>query len=129
MKEYTSLLLFYTFLISCNQQPSQVEREYIKNLEEKNKILEKEIQELKSKSSQKNISKDSKQTSKKSNDYFTIGSTEDEVLAVMGDPTSYDDMGSLGKRFQYGLSTVYFENGKVESYSNLGRNLKLRVKQ
>ena len=42
------LILFLTFL-SCNQSPSQVEKDYIKNLEEKNKILEKELQEEKSK--------------------------------------------------------------------------------
>ncbi len=137
MKKYSGILLFYILVTSCNQQPSQVERDYIKNLEEKNRILEKELQEEKSKSKPINISKDSqediltesKQKTKKTNDYFTIGSTEDEVLAVMGDPTSYNDMESLGKQFRYGLSTVYFEEGKVESYSNLERNLKVKVKK
>jgi len=137
MKGYSGILLFYILVTACNQQPSQVEKDYIKNLEEKNRILEKELEEEKSKSKPHSISKDSKkdipkesgQKTKNSNDYFTIGSTEEEVLAVMGDPTNYDDMGSLGKRFSYGISTVYFENGKVESYSNLGRNWKVKVKK
>jgi len=128
MKKYFSILLLYILVTSCNQQPSQVERDYIKNLEEKNRILEKELQEEKTKPKSNNISKDSKQKTKNTNDYFTIGSTEDEVLSVMGDPTSYHDMGSIGKQLSYGISTVYFESGKVESYSNLGRNLKVKVK-
>lgn len=137
MRKYLTILLFSILLTSCTQQPSQVERDYIKNLEEKNRILEKELQEEKSKSKPMNNSKNSKkdaaavskQMTDKASDYFTIGSTEDEVLAVMGDPTSYDDMGIIGKIFHYGISSVDFKNGKVESYNNLGRNLKVKVKK
>ena len=82
--------------MSCNQNPSQTEKDYIKNLEEKNKALEKELHEVKSKTEPNNSPQGKKQ---KSNDYFTIGSTEEEVLEVMGDPTSYRDLGILGKRY------------------------------
>lgn len=109
-------------------QPSQVEKDYIKNLEEKNKVLEKELQEEKSKPKTNNIPQASKKEIKNHKDYFTIGSTEDEVLEVMGDPNSYRSLGSSRKLFQYGMSSISFENGKVESYDNLGRNLKVKVK-
>lgn len=122
-------LLFYLLIISCNENPSQPEKDYIKNLEEKNKALERELQELKSKPEPINISRGSKQEAKNPKDYFTIGSTEDEVVEVMGDPTSYIDFGSLGKRFHYGMSTVFFHKGKVESYNNLEKNLKVKVKK
>ena len=63
-------------------------------------------------------------------DYFTIGSTEDEVLDVMGDPTNIIDFNSIGKKqFSYELSTVYFTNGRVDGYSNIGKNLKVKVKR
>src|SRR6187551_348275 len=99
-------MLSFCFLMSCNQNPSQAEKDYIKNLEEKNKVLEKELQEVKSKTEPK---------SKVSKGYFTIGSTEQEVLDVMGTPTSYNDVGSVGKYFMYGLSSVTLKNGKVVS--------------
>jgi hypothetical protein len=111
--------------MSCNQNPSQTEKDYIKNLEEKNKALEKELHEVKSKTEPNNSPQGKKQKSK---DYFTIGSTEEEVLEVMGDPTSYRDLGILGKRYIYGLSIVVFHEGKVDSYDNSGENLKVRVK-
>jgi len=111
--------------MSCKQNPSQAEKDYIKNLEEKNRVLEKELHEVKSKSEPNNISQGTKQKSK---DYFTIGSTEDEVLEVMGDPTSYIQLGSSRKDFLYEISSITFENGKVVSYNNLGENLKVRVK-
>jgi len=69
-----------------------------------------------------------KQETKNSKDYFTIGSTEDKVLQVMGDPTSYDDYGVM-KIFHYGLSTVTFQEGKVKSYDNFAHNLKVKVRQ
>jgi len=125
MNRYFYTLLFPFLIMSCNQNPSQTEKDYIKNLEEKNKALEKELQEAKSKTEPTNIPQGTKQKSK---DYFTIGSTEDEVLEVMGDPTSYRDLGILGKRFLYGLSTVVFEKGKVISYDNMDENLKVKVK-
>jgi len=59
------------------------------------------------------------------NDYFTIGSTEDEVLAVQGQPTSIQKTGYL-KTFFYSGGNVSFNNGIVESYSDYG-NLKIKV--
>lgn len=136
MRKYLYCLFLTSLLTSCYQQTSQVERDYIKNLEEKNRILETELKELKSKSKSGNTSSRSRQSSTESNlatktspGYFTIGSTEDEVLLVMGDPTSYNDLGSAGKLLFYGNSSVHLENGRVESYDNLGRNLKVRVRK
>jgi hypothetical protein len=54
--------------------------------------------------------------------YFTIGSTEDEVLAVQGTPT-----GIAFNTWSYGLSSVTFENGMVKSFHNFSNNLKIRV--
>ena len=128
MTRYLYGLLFCLLIMSCNQNSSQTEKDYIKNLEEKNKILEKELQELKSKNDRNNITQGKKEKTKSSKDYFTIGSTEDEVLEVMGDPTSFVDLESFGKRFYYGGSVVVFEKGKVTSYDNWEGNLKVTVK-
>ena len=129
MKRYSFVLSLCFIFISCNQNPSQAEKDYIKNLEEKNKILEKELQEEKNKPNQIDNTQTSKQKIKSSLGYFTIGSTEAEVIEIMGNPTSYYDMGYGGKRFQYGLSSIYFEKGKVKSYNNLDDNLKVNVKE
>ena len=58
-------------------------------------------------------------------DYFTIGSTEDEVLTIQGQPTTIQKL-SNSKLFFYGTSMITFSNGKVESFSNDG-NLKVKV--
>ena len=116
-------LIFH--LVGCNN-PTEIEKGYIKNLEEKNRILEKELIDLKN-NSYSNKSIDSKPEIIKSKTYFTIGSTESEVIEVMGDPENYTSMGSFGKIFDYGLSSVTFRNGKVISYNNLDKNLKVRV--
>ncbi len=122
MKKYLFILISLIF-ISCNQ--SHLEKEYIKNLEEKNKILEMELLELKGKSkpadNQPTISENLK-------DFFTIGSTEDEVIDIMGEPTSYLKTAPEARKFLYGLSTIYFYQGKVISYDNLDNNLKVRVR-
>src|SRR5690606_28392328 len=107
MKKYIYLVLFSSLTISCNQNSSQVEGEYIKNLEEKNKILEEELQEIKNQTGT-NISDTALITNTKNSvDYFMIGSTENEVLEIMGEPTSYIKTAPEAKRFLYGLSTVY----------------------
>ena len=56
------------------------------------------------------------------NDYFTIGSTKYEVTAIQGTPDSFSE-----NEFRYGLSRVYFNNGKVKSWDNSGYP-KLKVK-
>ena len=127
MNKYIYILLSLVIL-SCNQNPSQLEKDYIKNLEEKNKALEKELQEMKSKSEPTNR-QGTKKKSEISKDYFTIGSTEDEVIEVMGEPTSYMVTAPEARKFHYGISTVYFYQGKVISYDNLEDNLKVRVKK
>lgn len=127
MNRFVYFLVFSFLIISCDQHSPQVERDYIKNLEEKNRILEKELQELKSKNEPSKVPPTNGK-SKNLQNYFTIGSTIDEVLEIMGDPTTYTDLGSSGKRFHYGMSTIFFEDGKVESYDNVLGNLRVRVK-
>jgi hypothetical protein len=122
MKKYY-LILLVAVSVGCNNNSSQAEKDYIKNLETKNAVLEKELQETKDNSQEK-----SDESTNHSNDYFTIGSTEDEVITVMGDPDSYRDL-SLFKIFEYGMSSVTFENGKVKSYDNSDRNLKVKAKK
>lgn len=138
MTKYFLILLFYLLMTSCNQNSSQTERDYIKNLEEKNRALEKELQEEKNKppvyiekkSETVYTPQETKKQTEPPKDYFTIGSTEDEVLEVMGDPTNIIDFGSVGmKQFSYGFSTVSFKNGKVDGYNNFGKNLKVKVKK
>ena len=55
--------------------------------------------------------------------YFTIGSTKDEVKKIMGSPTSIDKL--MNEVWWYDVSYITFENGKVSAYSNNGN---LRVK-
>lgn len=149
MKIRILFLVFSISLISCGQkreEQAEIEKEYIENLEEKNRILERELRELKegnsfndndepTKASGVTESKrvgtrtPSKSSSNESASYFTIGSTEDEVLNVMGDPTSISAYGSGDKIFSYGYSQVQFENGRVKSYDNYGKNLKIRVRK
>ena len=47
------------------------------------------------------------------NEFFTIGSSKDEVLALQGTPTRLSD-----KRWGYGFSYVNFEKGKVTGWYN-----------
>ncbi|HEV2493735.1 MAG TPA: J domain-containing protein [Terriglobia bacterium] len=55
--------------------------------------------------------------------FFTLGSTGDDVLAVQGTPTSVG-----GNRWGYELSWVVFDQGKVEGYSNVSGNLRVRAR-
>lgn len=126
MSKYFCLLLFFLLVISCNQSPSQIENDYIKNLEEKNRALEEELKELKESSK---TTQETKQGSDNSNDYFIIGSTIDEVLEVMGEPTSYLVTAPEARQLLYGTSTVSLYKDKVISYDNFGGNLKVRVKE
>ena len=128
MNKFSHILLFCLLIISCNQNQSQVEKDYIKNLEEKNRVLEKELQEIKSKTEPIKIAQETNKKSENTKDYFTLGSTEDEVLEVMGEPSSYMVTAPEARRFYYGISSVYFYKGKVISYDNLDGNLKVKVK-
>jgi len=111
--------------MSCGQNSSQADKDYIKSLEEKNKVLEKELQELKGKAESGNIA----QGKEKTRDYFTMASTKDEVVEVMGEPTTYIITAPEAFKLLYGTSTVFFYKGKVISYDNLGGNLKVRLKK
>jgi cytochrome c-type biogenesis protein CcmH/NrfG len=55
-------------------------------------------------------------------DYFTIGSTKDEVVAVQGTPDSFSE-----NKFQYGSSDVHFQNGRVISWYNGYPRLKVKM--
>lgn len=50
---------------------------------------------------------------KSSAGYITLGSTKDEVLAIQGTPTNFDEY-----RWWYGLSYVSFQNGRVVGWEN-----------
>jgi len=115
-------LILSMLTLSCNQ--TQSEKEYIKNLELKNKALEEELSEIRGISG-----RSKKQNRQKDGTFFTIGSTEDEVIQVMGEPTSYMVTAAEARRFYYGLSSVYFYQGKVISYDNIEGNLHVRVKR
>lgn len=129
MKNYFPILLFCLMIISCGQNASEADKKAIKELQEKVSVLEKELQELKTKTGSVDDGNNTKQISRSAKDYFTIGSSEDEVIQVMGDPTNYYDFGTGDKRLQYGLSSIMLSNGKVKSYNNLDGNLKVRVKK
>ena len=55
-------------------------------------------------------------------DFFTIGSTKDEVLAVQGTPSQFTD-----SAFHYGTSDVFFEKGRVKSWYDGFPKLKARM--
>ncbi len=55
-------------------------------------------------------------------DFFTLGSSKDEVLRVQGTPTSV-----RGNRWTYGFSEVRFEDGRVVAFDNYFGNLKIRM--
>ena len=55
-------------------------------------------------------------------DYFTVGASKDEVLAVQGTPDSLTD-----NTFNYGYSAVYFKDDRVVSWQN-SRLKELKVK-
>lgn len=59
--------------------------------------------------------------------YFSQGSTMDEVKSIMGAPTGISKYTFTDdETWSYGLSTVSFKNGRVDGYSNIGKNLHVR---
>ena len=58
----------------------------------------------------------------KSRGYFTIGSTKDEVLEIQGTPSSV-----TGNTWHYKDSSVDFYGDQVSGYSNISKNLKVRI--
>lgn len=128
MKRYFTIIALSLLIAFCTQQTSQAEKDYIKNLEEKNKALEAELQGIKAKYNLTDSVQENRQEPHSRKMYFTVGSTEDKVIEVMGDPTSYMVTAPEARKFYYGLSAVYFYQGKVISYDNLDGNLKVKVK-
>ncbi|MEQ1666449.1 MAG: hypothetical protein ABL927_13855 [Bdellovibrionales bacterium] len=128
MKRYMIIFASSLLIASCTQPPSQTEKDYIKNLEEKNKALETELQEIKAKRNLTDSIHEGRQSTHIKKPFFTIGSTEDEVIEVMGDPTSYMVTAPEARKFYYGVSAIYLYQGKVISYDNLDGKLKVRVK-
>ncbi|HEY9672925.1 MAG TPA: hypothetical protein V6D11_15890 [Waterburya sp.] len=62
-----------------------------------------------------------------SSDYWTLGSTKDDVLRVQGTPT-HIKLWSDHEDFHYGRSKVVFKKGRVAAYDNDDKNLKVVVK-
>jgi hypothetical protein len=132
MKILLPFLLLLSFL-SCNSKTSNTGKDdVIQSQEQKIKELEERLNKLeeakgtpvnKRKGDYTRTSTPPPETRKS---YYSIGSTESEVLEIQGEPTSIDDLGSA-KFYTYGLSSITFENGKLSSFSNLGKNLKIRV--
>lgn len=60
--------------------------------------------------------------------FFTLNSSMEEVRSIQGVPTSIRGYGN-SEVWYYGLSSVDFVNGKLKSYSNLDRNLRIRMKE
>lgn len=59
--------------------------------------------------------------------YFSIGSTKDEVKSIMGTPTgTFKYIFGDEETWHYGNSDVHFKNGKVIEYSNVARNLRIK---
>jgi len=54
-------------------------------------------------------------------EYFTVGSTKDDVLAIQGEPTTFND-----NYLTYGMSMVMFQDGKVINWNNLDVKLKAK---
>ena len=126
MNRIIALVLIWA-VVSCTPDASNTQEAYIENLEAKNNPLEQELRELKEQKDRTDAVDESKQT--KSGGFFAIGSTEDEVIEVMGEPDSYLKTAPEAHKFFYGLSTVFFYQGKMISYDNLEGNLKAKVRK
>lgn len=56
-------------------------------------------------------------------DSFTVGSSKDVVIVVQGTPTAFTE-----SEFEYGGSTVYFQNNRVVNWKNDPASIPLRAK-
>lgn len=61
------------------------------------------------------------------NQYFSWGSTRDEVLNAQGTPEKYDSESDTNT-LRYGLANVYFKDNRVHGWYDLRRQLKIREK-
>ena len=55
-------------------------------------------------------------------DFFTLGSSDSEVLKIQGTPSRIQ-----GETWVYGVSEVNFKNGRVTGYNNFDRSLRVRM--
>ena len=55
-------------------------------------------------------------------DHITIGSSEQEVLALQGTPTRVE-----GNKWFYGFAEIVFKNGRIAEYDNYFGTLKMRI--
>lgn len=59
--------------------------------------------------------------------YFSIGSTMEEVKNIMGTPSSTRKMPYFNEEtWTYNMSSITFKNGKVSEYRNSGNNLRVK---
>jgi hypothetical protein len=61
-------------------------------------------------------------TSSRSENYFTLGSTKDDVVKVQGTPDSI-----IGNSYGYGYSSISFQGNNVVGWSNISKNLKVKL--
>ncbi len=54
--------------------------------------------------------------------YFTLGSTSDEVLSIQGTPTRVE-----GSKWFYGFSEISLRNGRVDGFDNYFGSLKVKM--
>jgi len=77
----------------------------------------------------KNHSPDFREEINNGKDYFTIGSSESDVIEIMGTPNEIKDFEILNEKWlYYGNSKVVLRKGLVKEYRNTDRNLKIRIK-
>ncbi len=59
---------------------------------------------------------------------FSIGTSKNVVLKIMGKPTNTLNSSFLNEEmWYYGISSITFKNGKVYEYNNVGGNLKVKL--
>lgn len=126
------------YLLSCKPQVNTQEKEYIITLEQKNEQLTRELEEERNKPpviiTQPNVNSvrplEESSTAASSYDFFTIGSTQDEVIQVMGDPSEIRDWDFNNEKWlHYGRSYVVLKDNKVKEYHNYEKNLKIKIRQ
>ncbi|MBK9165366.1 MAG: DnaJ domain-containing protein [Acidobacteria bacterium] len=54
--------------------------------------------------------------------FFSLNSTRNDVLRIQGTPDSI-----IGNTFSYGYSSVSFQNDRVSGWSNISKNLRVRM--
>jgi hypothetical protein len=126
-KTYILLISFIFFIVGCNQSDKRQN-------DKRDSILEAQLsaQDLKIRQLQLEVENSKakaqpvEEKKQEESPFYKIGSTENEVLTIQGQPTSIIDL-PPNKAFYYGSSYVSFRNGIVESFSNSGGNLRIKI--